>query len=438
MKRFYTRAKPSIAVDPLMHYKSLLAKSQILSHIPHETLIADQASTQVFFNKHYFPDPRYSIPRALTKIPAINIDGDRAVVFQNSIPFSNAPSFFEDIPDNHPEFLSPQERIISGKKIIYSKNFVFASGGYPHSNSKKPLEKQTHMGLFSLAGANFETSYLHYRRFMLDPVHTTIQSSNFDHLYDKLPTSFEESANILGNYDINNDITRLRIGLSLLTRSTSGQFYSSFNYASAVIFLSESYFRHQLEDVSLLLASVNEAAKQENKPAFLKATAVGMGFFSKINDQYDIHHVLYPYFLRAFKKLLNEHHYSWIKQIEFPIFNEQQEELFDAIFQDKTIGTITVQQAARDVLAFTEAETNNYFLCVINPTDTFSFVGNEWGYGSVEAMIGNNSSLRLTQVPLINPAILDPLRHIPVSINPISFSAEILDQRDANHCNPSL
>ncbi|WP_277619286.1 hypothetical protein [Legionella norrlandica] len=221
-------------------------------------------------------------------------------------------------------------------------------------------------------------------------------------------------------------MSRIRIGLPYLARSSKGTFYPSFGKSNAVIFLAEAYKRYQLEDISLLLASVNQSAKEAGKPALLKATAVGMGFFAKINCSYDIQHLLFPYYLRAYKQLLTEQKYPWITKIEFPIFGELQQEQFDAIFADYN-GHVKVYQSTRDVLAFSESETEKFLPAVINPSDAFSYIGNEWGYGSVESMIGNNSSLRLDQVPHANPLLLEPSHHVGVQIND-DYSVEFAEK----------
>lgn len=267
-----------------------------------------------------------------------------------------------------------------------------------------------------MAGAAFENSYLHSQLFILDPYNLKIKNDAFSHLYKNTPTEFEVAKKELGTYDLNPSMTRIRIGLPLLGRTSSGFYYPTFGKSNAVIFLTEAYFLHQLEDISLLLASINESAKEAGKPAFLKATAVGMGFFAKVDGTYGIQNILFPYYLRAYKKLLTENSYPWIAKIEFPVFDESQQFQFDVIFDTQT-GPVQVTSSHRDVLEFTEEEREKYFVCVINPSDAFAYTGNEWGYGSVEAMIGLNSSLRLDQVSHANPMLLDPNHYVGITIN---------------------
>ncbi|MBN9226533.1 MULTISPECIES: type IV secretion protein Dot [Legionella] len=393
-----------------------------------------QNSAKVYYNEHYFAhndtDAPFSLRRALSKTTAVSVAGDRTGIFQNGTPFPASSDYFARIPLTHPELLSPVERLSGAKKIIFSNSSVLASGGYPAMNPRVMKKKPHDVGIFSLAGACFENLYLHYSLFMLDPINSKIDSPMFAHLFEKVPTDFKDAQSSLGPYDSNGTLTRIRTGLPLLARSASNMFYPSFTKKNAVLFLSEAYFRYQLEDISMLLTAVNDAAQKAGKPALLKATAVGMGFFAKINEQYDIQHLLYPHYLRAFQKLLQKHSYPWIAKVEFPTFNEQLQQQFDAIM-DTPIEKVEVYQRSRDVLEFTEEEIENYFVCAINPADAFSYTGNEWGFGSVEAMIGLNSSLRMDQIPLENPLLLDSNHHIPVRINS-AFEAELLDSKANN------
>ena len=70
----------------------------------------------------------------------------------------------------------------------------------------------------------------------------------------------------------------------------------------------------------------------------------------------------------------------------------------------------------RDVLLWTPAEAAAHVCGVLNAGDCYCIPGNEFGYCSVEAMIGNNTDLRVVQSYLHNPYILDACRHVPVSV----------------------
>lgn len=414
MSYFFRPRTLSSPVTPIHWFEKQLANSGLRNKISNEHLTKTQHTAKVFYNKQYLPDNQ-AVQRALTKIPAVNVEGDRSGYFQNGLEFPSDPHFFANIPEGHPDLLSPLERLAASKKIVYSNSLVFASGGYPVTNPIQPYPKHISAGIFSLAGAAFENDYLHYRLFMLDPKNCKINTKNFEGLFSNLTTDFEEAKRELSVYDLNDSLARIRTGLPYLARTRSGTYYSSFTKTNSVIFLSKAYSRHLLEDTALLLASVNTTAEEIGKPALLKATAVGMGFFAKINGSCEIDYLLYPYFLRAFKKLLEEQSYPWIAKIEFPTFSELQQIQFDSVFENFR-NPVAVTQSSRDVLKFTEAETEKYFPCAINPTDAFALTGNEWGFGSVESMMANISSLRFDQVPLVNPLLLDTQNHIPVHI----------------------
>ncbi|WP_298624293.1 type IV secretion protein Dot [uncultured Legionella sp.] len=419
---FFRPKAPRIAMNAEQWFEKQLQDNGLTNKINREQLQATQPTAKVFFNSSYFPDAS-AIHRALTKIPAVNVAGDRTGVFQNGLDFPTDPDFFAKIPTGHAELLSPLERLTSAKKIIYSKSAVFASGGYPYTSLQNEYAEPINVGLFSLAGASFENRYLHQRLFILDPHHPRIDTAKFPSLFRNLPTEFADAKNELGPYDVSPSFARIRTDLPYLARTQSGTNYPSFSKKNALILASEAYRRHLLEDTSLLLTSVNEAAKEAGKPALLKAAAVGMGFFAKIDGSYAIDHMLYPYFLHAFRKLLTEQSYPWIAKIEFPTFTELQQNQFETMF-DNFPSPVSIVQTSRDVLKFSTEETERYFPCAVNPSDAFAYVGNEWGFGSVEAMIGNDSSLRFDQVPHTNPRLLDSKHHISVKINP-DFSAEI-------------
>lgn len=427
MMPFFRARKTVLPVHPQIWFEKQLAASGLKERFPPREL-KSRPTARVYYNAHYLDTP--AIRDSFIKVPAVNVAGDRSGIYQNGLPISQPLDFFANILPGHPALLSPEERVKAGKKIVYSNSKVDRSGGYPYTNPTKHYKSPFNVGIFSLAGAAFENLYLHYPLFMLDPHNPVIKPKKFAHLYKGLPTEFIDAKNILGPYDGDNNLTRIRTGFPYLGRTQGGTFYPTFGKSNAVIFESEAYFRHQLEDVSLLLTSVNDAAEESGKPALLKATAVGMGFFAKIDGSYDVQHVLYPYFLRAFRKLLSEKSYPWIKGIEFPVFNELQETQFGSIFEDVDTGHVHVYSTSRDVLEFTEHEREEYFPCVINPSDSFALTGNEWGKGSVEASIGLNSSLRLDQVHHSNELILDPAYHVPVSIKE-DYTAEILRRANA-------
>ena len=404
-------------------YKEILAASGIEKLFHPDALLKSQKSVRVFANDQYIG--KDNLPRLLTQTTSVSVAGDRDGFFQDGTSFPKSTDFFSTLKTGDHRGLSPVERLIAGKKIISSHSLVLASGGYPQDKPKFLYKKPFEVGIFSQAGAQFEMAYLHYALFGLDPFHSHIEAPLFAHLYEGLPTAFDEAKKTLGDYDSILDIGRIRTGFPFLARSETGEFYSSLFKRNAVIFLNKAYERHIYEDTALLLAAVNESALKAGKPAFLKATAVGMGFFGKVDCQYDIHHHLFPYFLRAYYDLLSSGHFPHIAKIEFPIFSSTDEDLYRDIFTKESYGGVCVQKTSRDVLAFNDEEREAYYVCVVNPSDSNALPGNEWGYTSVESMIANNTSLRLDQVHLINPQVLNSSNHIMVRVDKTNFTTEL-------------
>ncbi len=413
-----------LAMNPTEWFQAQIKAIGLSSVLPPAKLEASQASAKVFYNQRYLSAE--DIPSCLTKIPAINVSGDSVGFFQNGLEFPSNPNFFKDIPNGHREFLSPDERLSAGKKILYSDSLVFGSGGYPQNNPRTLYPKPFSAAILSLAGATFENDYLHSRLFLLDPVNSTVNApSNFSHLFTNSTTQFDQAKLILGSSESNSQLTRIRLGLAtFLGRNTEKNYFPTIYKNQAVILQTEAYFKHLLEDIALLLKTVNDMAERQGKPALLKATAVGMGYFAKIAGEYDIKHVLFPYYLRAYQQLLSEHSYPWIAEIEFPILSgELQQYQFDQLFKDWN-NPVKVFRSGRDVCSFTEEEIANYSLNILNPSDAFAYAGNELGFASVEAMIGMNTSLRCDQVYCVNPTILDPANHIEVTIDG-DYNAEL-------------
>lgn len=401
-------------------------KKEWLSKLSPNLMKENTESARVYFNPRYFskktpPSSAFSLHRLLTKTAAISVEGDRAGHFQDGTPFPD-PLFFSRLKPGSPEGLSPEERLLASKKVITSTSSVLAVGGYPYHNPRENLAKPFQAGVISLVGSQFENTYLQYKMFMMDPHQQQVESRLFEHLYGDTPKDYESAQKALKNYDLNDDLQRLRHGLFFIARNSSGYFYTTPFKKNALIFHQTAYFNGLVEDVFLSLASTNKMAEYARKPAYLKATAVGMGFFARIDGAYDIRSYLFPVYLRAFKHVLENHSFSHIKCIEFPVFEEKGQNSFSLIFGNQTsINGIEVHQSTLDVLAFSDAQKEQYYLCVLNPSDSNAFPGNEWGYGSVESAIGNNTTIRMDQVYLTNPDIIAPEKHIGIPMDNHDF-----------------
>lgn len=424
MLRFFKRMPTNVLLAPThQEYLKSLAKTW-KSEISLAQSERNKESTKVFFNNRYFPvdlgknpDNPFSLHRLLTKTAAISIDGDKDGYFQNGQPFEK-PNFFANLKPGDARGLSPEERLIASKKIVASNSTALAVGGYPHTIPREDLEKPFQVGIFSQVGPQFENNYLHYRSFFMDPVQDISNNPYLTHLYEGTPTDFKSATAALGNYDSNGDLRRLTDGIFYIGRNKSGDFCTTLFSKNALIFNRKAYFNSMVEDIHLNLIAVDNMAEAAKKPGLLKATGVGLGYFAKIDCAYDIHSYLLPIYLNAYKYVLENYSFPHIEVIEFPIFKEEDEAVFDIIFngQDE-INHIAVSEAPRDVLAFTDEEKEKYYVAVVNPSDSNAFPGNEKGYGSVESSAGNNTTLRTDQVYLTNPRILNPENQIGIDID---------------------
>ena len=148
------------------------------------------------------------------------------------------------------------------------------------------------------------------------------------------------------------------------------------------------------------------------RKGYMKVSAIGTGFFADVANIYiNIGNLLMPLLLKAVPKAILSHDYSNIGVLEFPDFSG------DGLFtptEPELKGIKLVAAPDRDVLEFTSDTREKYMLGLLNLGDCFSCVSNELEYSSVEAMIGNNTTVRMTQCYIWNERILDQENWIAV------------------------
>jgi len=139
------------------------------------------------------------------------------------------------------------------------------------------------------------------------------------------------------------------------------------------------------------------------KKGCLRLTAVGMGFFAYFAYlDLNISYYLYPYYLKAIRKVIKDLPDN-ISDIILPDYTSDAIYRFDdlPINQSKKYDNVIVHHRRyMDIYSIPEDLSKIYG--AVDPADIFSWKGNEYGYESVDAMMGNNSSLRVTQVPARN------------------------------------
>ena len=177
-----------------------------------------------------------------------------------------------------------------------------------------------------------------------------------------------------------------------------------------LIFLSQAYLMSAIEDITLVLTAFN--AMLTVPMGWLKLTAVGMGFFAKLDMTKSISNILIPLFLQAFHWVATNlsSKFDKIKVVEFPDYSGRYKP-----YWGNQIGSFrTVHTHKRDLLLLT-GEDASYRVGVVNPADVMSYKGNEPQYASVEAMIGNNTDLRYNQVAVFNPYLLRASNYVSVN-----------------------
>ena len=402
------------------HQHNLMTNNAFLKAIPSSLVTATQNSVRVFYNQRYFKDPLattpYSINRLINNTAAVSVAGDRDGYFQDGTPFTDK-NFFAQLKPGDSRGLAPEERLLSPKKMITSISHVFAAGGYPAHNPRELVSNSFPVGIISWPGCQFENTYLQYRLFFMDRFSQNLNNPHFTHLYTNSPTNFEQAYRELDSQDPGWQLKRPRIDLLFIARNEeSGKFYTSLFKKNAIIFHAQAYMNSLKEDVILALCAANKMAEEDGRPAFLKATGVGMGHFSKIDCSYPIHGYLQPLYLKAYKNVLEEYRFPHIAAIEFPLFDEADQALFDEEFADtQIINRIQLSKSMRDALAFNETEKKKFCLLVLNPSDSNAYPGNEPEDASLEACIGNNSTLRIDQIPW-NPRFNERSIYVGVSI----------------------
>jgi hypothetical protein len=84
----------------------------------------------------------------------------------------------------------------------------------------------------------------------------------------------------------------------------------------------------------------------------------------------------------------------------------------------RMVGGVELRFSRSDVLELRSEQLIAHHVGILAPADSFSLPGNEEGYTSLSAMMGNNTSLRLHQCFHYNPHILAQHNYVPVELAP--------------------
>lgn len=158
--------------------------------------------------------------------------------------------------------------------------------------------------------------------------------------------------------------------------------------------------------------------ERDRKKGYFKVTAIGMGFFADVvRSGINIGDTLMPLMLRAVEETLSAHSYPNLAAIKFPDFSGRG--LFTPALSrisNAKNDIEFVKAPYRDVLDFDQETRERYVCGVLNPGDCFACARNELGYGSVEAMIGHNTTVRRTQYYIWNEEALD--KELRIAVEP--------------------
>ena len=329
------------------------------------------------------------IPGLIANVPYICTGGDYHIITQDQVPQWNL-----DVARRHfPSLISNEERRISRSKCVASVVKVYAIGGY--NSPFNALSKQDFFSciIISGAGPQFEATYLDYQDFMIVKNEPTGRLLQFSHFGD-LPPSWDDA---LKATELGDDFIRIGRGADAILHA-------------------KGYLVSMSECMHLWLQAFNDMVGMfgQGKKGYMKITAIGTGFFADLANSLGVNigEVIMPLLLKAVRNALSSHTYEHITALEFPDFSGR------GLFTPEVLhanGVRLIAAPYKDVLDFEYEVKREFCVGLLNPGDCFACVGNELGYGSVEAMIGNNTTIRSTQCYIWNENILDECNIISVS-----------------------
>lgn len=330
----------------------------------------------IFYNSEFI-NPQ-NISRYLTNIPLVATNGDQYVILPNG---ENISPLTEEKTIRY-NLLNPIERRLARRMIIISYSNIFAYGGY---RSKTVEYNPSKFGIIiSMAAPQFEFNKLEHQDFIVE--HGDPQKESlFPSIYPLgVKPSYEEASRDNRNINLSN---------------------------GRAFFLSDAYYKTMIQDISLILMSFQTALQNINNNGWLKLTAIGMGVFAESPKYGNLRYILEPLFISAAQYVINNWSRAFpnVQVIEFPNFSGSyiapQVNFHGQVITTNREGALIIDERHK-----------NYIVGIVNPSDVFSYKGNEFTYGSVEAEIGNNTDIRYRQVAVFNPNLLNINRYYPINL----------------------
>ena len=340
---------------------------------------------------------------------------------------------FRDIPNGHPETLSPHERMLARKIIIAAETTVNGYGGYLSGVEKIKGGKK---GIAVIKAApQFEMEYLEYRHFIIDK---------------NGPYQNESDRFFADQYLPNRDKTKTPGFPSLneaeeSIKSKSNDYIALSGGNEGKIFNKAAFLAAIKQDVMIELAAANAMAEKAGHKAHHKGVLAGVGFFSDLdaNRKNSIASILTPIILQAYKEVLEQNKFPMISTVEFPLYkddnrNNDPSAQFNQIFKGSDIiPSVKIIGANMTDVLNPKNVADSEFLSFNNAGDAFSNAGNEGilegeeqgktpatrGASSVEAAIGNRTDISISCTTQMNPAMLDPKNIIMLNLASGDLSA---------------
>ena len=370
----------ALAASPFHNRK--WAVSAIESHSSSEDL---KSSVRIYYLSRYIRSSQ--LERLLTHVPYICTGGDSHILTQDGSHYS----MLGDARIAHSYLITNEERRLSRNKCIASLAKVYSVGGYRSQLQLLEKSEVFECVVVSGAGPQFEARYLDDQDFLITQALGLARLKEYAH-FGEVPEKWDAVVNAC---------------------KTGGDFVQ---ISERCIFHAAGYLVSMRECTHLWLSAFNDSVQRTGcgKRGYFKMTAIGTGFFANVAGSHsNIGDLLMPLILQAVEDVLTARQYPHIGVLEFPDFSR--ERVFTPT-KDNVNGVKLIGAPFKDVLDFSDEVKQQYVVGVLNPGDCFACVGNELEYGSVEAMLGNNTSIRTTQCYIWNELVLDDGKYVAVEI----------------------
>lgn len=460
-------SSPANAAAPRTKYSVNESWSRDIALLPESLL----GLVRIFYIKNIV-NPT-DVPRFLSDVPAVCVSGDGSIELQDKRHLSSRGNQI-------PGLITYKERRISRKKAILSLDRVYASGGFGKPLSPFPVPKWAVS--VTVAGPQFEVGYLETVDLVCSSEATNWEKKAggviFPHLYkrrskpsyDAAIKAVSEGNSGLGEFlpiphteerpegpaYVIGDAYRKTVqeDLALILDAFDG--YLDMLCSGA----EDDFGKHALGSSSLMAPNADgtdgpchgaaahvpssadpdwQVQRPRAQKGWLQLPMIGMGFFAQYMCEFSCTSVILPLFVQALDQYLHKRlniegkQFRRLRVLEMCDFSRD----FSFRLPQSTYGDLRiVHSPRRSLLEFSEEADAGYLCGVVNAGDVFALPGNERSYGSVESMLGENTSMRRTQVYCNNSHLMRPSKYIPVK-SPFHDEIVPLDEEDDSDENPS-